>query len=275
MASVTLLTDRALVLMAGSDAESLLQGLITCNLDGLDVGAAAWGALLAPQGKILMDFLVTRREDGLLFDLDSSQRDAFIKKMTLYRLRSDVSINALEEAVGLSFASGEVGIRDPRSNKLGWRIYNNVPDRADISILEEQVVRHIDAVVPQGGIDFAYGDSFPHDINMDDLGGVDFAKGCYVGQEVVSRMKHRGIARKRTVRVEADGLLPQGGTAIVSSGKTIGTLGSVSGKRGLAMLRLDRVAEARAQDETIFAGDEKLEIVLPDYASFSLPPLEK
>lgn len=275
MSSIVILSNRALVLMSGNDAESLLQGLVTCNLENLEMDVASWGALLAPQGKIMMDFLVTRRKDGFLFDLDKSQSDAFIKKMMLYRLRSDVVIEALEEVVRLSFSPNEKGIKDPRSGKLGWRLYDNVSGPVDPALLEELTARHIDAGVPQGGIDFTYGNNFPHDINMDDLGGVDFAKGCYVGQEVVSRMKHRGSVRKRTVCVEGDAPLPQGGAVIVASGKTIGTLGSVAGNRGLAMLRLDRIAEACAQGDAILAGDIKLEITLPDYASFSLPLLER
>lgn len=273
--SVVILEDRALVRMSGADAESLLQGLITCNLDTLEACHAAWGALLTPQGKILMDFLVARHENAFLIDLDAGQRDAFVKKMTLYRLRSDVTIEPLDDAVALTFEDVEGAIRDPRADGLGWRFYGQAHGDPDEAVREIQTARHIDAVVPQGGIDFAYGDCFPHDINMDDLGGVDFAKGCYVGQEVVSRMKHRGTARKRTIRVVGSGPLPQGGASIVAAGKTIGSLGSVGGNRGLAMLRLDRVAEAKAQGEPILVDDVALEIELPDYASFSLPRVEE
>jgi folate-binding protein YgfZ len=124
--------------------------------------------------------------------------------------------------------------------------------------------------VPQGGFDFRYGDAFPHEADMDQLAGVDFDKGCYVGQEVVSRMEHRGTARNRVVPVTADGALP-GGVAVMAGEKQVGTMGSGAGGRGLAMLRLDRVADAAAAGQRLTAGGVTLSVHKPDWARWPEP----
>jgi len=125
--------------------------------------------------------------------------------------------------------------------------------------------------VPRGGFDFIYGDAFPHEADMDQFGGVDFAKGCYIGQEVVSRVEHRGIARTRIVPIAYDGFAPQAGTPVVAGDKTVGTLGSSAGGRGLAMLRLDRVADALAEYKPLSAGGVPLNIAKPAWARFAFP----
>ncbi len=264
------LTDRALVRLTGSECEGLLQRLITTNLDNLSLNQAGYGALLAPQGKILMDFLVIRQVDGFLFDLDKSQQEAFAKKMTLYRLRSDVQIDCLDDAVAVSFEEGEGAIADPRSTDLGWRHYGGSPD-ASAEGNEELNRRFVKAGVPRAGLDFAFGDAFPHDVNFDDLQAIDFAKGCYVGQEVVSRMKHRGTARKRLVQISTSQSLPVTGTAIMIGNKSIGSLGAVAGSQGLAILRLDHVASALKDQTPIWAGDIEVSVQLPSYATFQMP----
>lgn len=264
------LTDRALVRLTGSDCEGLLQRLITTNLDNLALDQAGYGALLTPQGKILMDFLVIRQEDGFLFDLDRSQQEAFAKKMILYRLRSDVGIEMLAAPVALSFEKREDAIADPRDARLGWRLYGAAHPQ-DVTDEAELNCRFVAAAIPRAGLDFPFGDAFPHDANFDDLGGIDFEKGCYVGQEVVSRMKHRGTARKRLVHVEAEGNMPEPGTAVTIEGKSIGTLGAVAGTQGLAILRLDHVADALKNGGQIMAGGHAVTVQLPDYASFALP----
>ena len=268
--SIIHLADRKLVRMTGTDTETLLQRLITTNLDAIAEGEAGYGALLTPQGKILFDFLVTRTVDGFLFDLAAGVVDDFIKKMTLYRLRSDIAIEALADQVGYSFDPQPGAIRDPRSEKLGWRLYGSGQGWETGTDAKAVDARFIQAAIPQGGKDFAFADVFPHDVNMDYLGGIDFTKGCYVGQEVVSRMQHRGSARKRLVRVSSDQALPDCGTEITVAGKTVGTLGQVQGKSGLALVRIDRVGEAVTEQQSIHAGDAVLQVFVPEYASFSL-----
>jgi folate-binding protein YgfZ len=124
--------------------------------------------------------------------------------------------------------------------------------------------------VPEGGKDYAFGDAFPHEALFDQLHGVDFAKGCFVGQEVVSRMEHRGTARKRVVPVEGAGPLPAPGTSIEAAGAAIGTLGSVAGRSGLALIRLDRAEDALARGESLAAGGVAIAIRRPDFARFTM-----
>jgi len=123
--------------------------------------------------------------------------------------------------------------------------------------------------VPRGGLDFAYGDAFPHEADMDQLGGVDFAKGCYIGQEVVSRIEHRGIARTRAVALRYDGATPENGAPITAGERQIGTMGSAARGRGIALIRLDRVAEA--EPSALAAGGIPIRLIKPDWARFSFP----
>jgi folate-binding protein YgfZ len=166
----------------------------------------------------------------------------------------------------------ELAFPDPRDAALGWRIL--VPQE-----LAPKAARLIDAElvdaaayemhrialgVPRGGLDFIYGDAFPHETNMDRLHGVDFDKGCYVGQEVVSRMQHRGTARTRTVRIVLDGPAPEAGTAIVAGDKPVGTMGSSSHGAGLALVRIDRVADALTAGIGLTSGGLALRLAEPE-----------
>jgi tRNA-modifying protein YgfZ len=125
--------------------------------------------------------------------------------------------------------------------------------------------------VPRGGLDFSYGDAFPHETDMDQLGGVDFAKGCYVGQEVVSRMEHRGTARTRAVPVVYDGYAPEAGAPVTAGERQIGHMGSTAGGRGVALLRLDRVADAMSRGDVLLGGGVPIRLVKPDWARFAFP----
>ena len=161
---------------------------------------------------------------------------------------------------------------DPRDAALGWRIL--APPElapkiagaigADLVDAADYEARRIATGVPRGGLDFIYGDAFPHETNMDRLHGVDFDKGCYVGQEVVSRMQHRGTARTRTVRVTLDGAPPEAGTAILAGDKPVGTMGSTSGQNGLALIRTDRVADALEAGLALSAGGLGIRLADPD-----------
>ena len=277
------LINRAVVKLAGSDAESLLQRLITNDLNDLNEGELRYGALLTPQGKVALDFLLSRHDGGFLFDLDRDILSPFIMKMGLYRMRSDVSIEEQKLDVGVVFdtvggtvlddgiASEGIAVRDTRSDLLGWRIYGVKGQWQTNQDLEGAYLeRHLAAFVPQAGLDFALGDVFPYDINMDYFGALDFEKGCYVGQEVVSRMHHRGTARKRLVRLEADDSLPMTGTAVLAGEKPVGVIGAVMNNKALAIVRLDRVAEAQAEGLALTADGILLRMTLPDYADFTV-----
>ena len=146
----------------------------------------------------------------------------------------------------------DLAFADPRNDALGWRILvpeelaQKVADLIGAELVDSAAyeAHRIALGVPRGGLDFMYGDAFPHETNMDRLHGVDFDKGCYVGQEVVSRMQHRGTARTRTVRVALEDFSPEPGTAILAGDKSVGTMGSTAGGHGLALVRIDRAADA-------------------------------
>src|SRR5258705_4467238 len=146
----------------------------------------------------------------------------------------------------------DLAFADPRNPTLGWRILapvelkQKVADLIGADLVDSSAyeAHRIASGVPRGGLDFMYGDAFPHETNMDRLHGVDFEKGCYVGQEVVSRMQHRGTARTRTVRIILEDFSPEPGMAILAGDKPVGTIGSTAGRNGLALIRIDRVADA-------------------------------
>ncbi len=169
-----------------------------------------------------------------------------------------------------------VAAPDPRLASLGWRIVMPVDQPAErhgfAPASEADYDAHRIALgIPEGGIDFAFGEAFPHDVDMDQLSGVDFGKGCFIGQEVVSRMQHRGTARRRTVMVKAAGELPARGSEISAGGKALGTLGSSAGSEGLAVVRLDRAREAIDAGVPIAAGAAELTLALPGWATFGWP----
>jgi folate-binding protein YgfZ len=166
----------------------------------------------------------------------------------------------------------DLAFADPRSEKLGWRIL--VPEElkqkvadligADLVDSEAYEAHRIASGAPRGGLDFMYGDAFPHETNMDRLNGVDFEKGCYVGQEVVSRMQHRGTARTRTVKIILDDFSPETGLPVMAGDKPVGTMGSTAGKLGLALIRTDRVSDALAAGVQLTAGGLPIRIAEPD-----------
>lgn len=277
------LPDRAAVRVAGADARNFLQGLITNDIGKAGDGAAIHAGLLTPQGKILFDFFVVPLGDAYLLECAKAETSELAKRLGFYRLRAGVEI-AEEPGLNVaavwggapSLAEGAIAYADPRLPDLGYRVL--LPDGAEISALGcatasegDYHARRIGLGVPEGGRDYVYGDSFPHEALFDQLGGVDFAKGCFVGQEVVSRMEHRGTVRKRVVPVEGNAPLPEPGTSIEAGGQPIGTLGSVSAQSGLALIRLDRAADAIEAGATLKAGGVTLKLRKADWARFAVP----
>jgi folate-binding protein YgfZ len=239
------LKDRGVARVAGPDAAGFLHGLVTNDIEGLALGGVRYAALLTPQGKILFDFLVFRLgPDEFRLDAPADKIADLVKRLGFYKLRAKVEIADVSQDFAV-VAGGQGAAADPRDPGLGGR---GIVARADVSedggARAAYEARRIGLGVPQGGLDFAYGDAFPHDANMDLVNGVDFAKGCYVGQEVVSRMKHRGGVRKRIVRVAFDGAAVAPGAAIVDGELPVGVMGGSIGVQGLALVRLDRVADA-------------------------------
>lgn len=245
------LEDRGVVDLEGSDARALLQRLVTSDVLGLRPGEARYAALLTPQGKVAVDFLIvdaTPAGGADLFRLDCPAALAaeLARKLSQYRLRAAVQIvdRSAETGVTAHWPDGP-GARDPRHPGLGTRAIG-ARGAADPAARLAYEGHRIALGIPDGGRDFAYGDAFPHDANLDRLGGVDFGKGCYVGQEVVSRVHHRGTARRRIVPVRFEGRSPAAGADVTVGEIVIGTMGTSLAGRGLAMVRTDRAAEAAA-----------------------------
>jgi tRNA-modifying protein YgfZ len=289
-----LLSDRGVVKVAGDEARSFLHGLISADMLELRPGGGRFGALLTPQGKIIADFIATEAAEkdggGFFLDVARERVKPLVDRLNLYKLRSHVMVEDLSDVLGVLAAwdgtgTTSVGLAypDPRLPALGVRLMLPPHRAGDAAaslgatlVGEEQYEAHRIALgIPRGGTDFGYGDAFPHEADMDQLGGVDFAKGCYVGQEVVSRMEHRGIARTRIVAVHYEGPAPQVGAAITAGGRAVGTMGAAAAGRGLALLRLDRTAEALSRGEELSAGDVKVRPIKPDWARFVFPDSTK
>jgi tRNA-modifying protein YgfZ len=277
------LPDRGVVKVSGSDARNFLNGLLTTDVTLLRPGLGRFGALLTPQGKITVDFLITEAPaghgGGFLIDCPRALAQALADRLGFYRLRAKVEIQNLSDSLGVLAAwDGEptprpdLAFADPRNPALGFRILvpgdfaQKAADLIGAELVDSSLydAHRVASGVPRGGLDFIYGDAFPHETNMDRLHGVDFDKGCYIGQEVVSRMQHRGSARTRTVRIALDGPAPETGAAVLAGGKPIGSMGSSAGGRGLALIRIDRAAEALAAGIPLTSGGLAIRLAEPD-----------
>src|SRR6202046_5049581 len=284
------LPDRGVIKVAGDGARGFLHGLFTADIEQLASGAARFSALLTPQGKIIADFFVTeapaRDGGGFFLDVPRALCAIMVAKLNTYKLRANVVVEDLSATLGVLAAwdgSGAIkqglSFSDPRLSALGLRV--RLPPHLVAAAAAEFGATLVDAAdyeahrialgVPQGGLDFSYGDAFPHETDMDQLGGVDFAKGCYVGQEVVSRMEHRGTARTRAVPVRYDGTAPAAGAAVTAGDRQVGTMGSAAAGHAGALLRLAGVAEAIAVGEPLVSGGVPIHLVKPDWAHFAFP----
>lgn len=256
------LVHRSIVSVTGADAETFLNGIVTVSATGLAAGELRYGALLTPQGKVIADMLLARDGDAILLDCATSVAPALIKRLTLMKLRAAI---AIEERPELGVTAFD-GWADPRSPQAPRRKIGPRGETGDASAYH--AIRIASGLAEQG-IDFGAEEVFPADINMDLLGGVDFRKGCFVGQEVVSRMKRRGTARRRTLKaIVADGAAAP--TPILANGFEIGMLTSVSGGAGLARVRIDRLADAQAKGETITANSAAITFDNPPWLAEEL-----
>jgi folate-binding protein YgfZ len=277
------LPDRGVVKVSGEAARDFLNGLVTTDVGLIQPGLGRFGALLTPQGKITADFLITEAPaghgGGFLIDCPRALAQGLADKLGFYKLRAKVVVENLSDSLGVLAAwDGEpapkpdLTFADPRGEKLGWRIL--IPaelapkaasligaDLVDSTVYE---AHRIACGAPRGGVDFMYGDAFPHETNMDRLHGVDFDKGCYVGQEVVSRMQHRGTARTRTVRLILEDSPPEAGVPVTAGDKPLGTMGSSAGGMGLALIRIDRAADALDAGTPLIAGGIAIRLADPD-----------
>jgi folate-binding protein YgfZ len=259
---LTALPDRAVIAITGQDARSFLQRVITQGPEGLREGEAQLSALLTPQGKILCEFIVfSDGEGGLLIDAPSSEVEGLIKRFTLYRLRAMAEITRRDDlTVAAALGEGEAELRtiaaalapDPRSSAMGVRAI--VPAGTPAPDETAYHAARIAASVPEFGADFGASEVFSTDVNHDRLGGIDYKKGCFVGQEVASRMHRKGGVRKRTVRLSFDEPAPAAGVEVAAGDTPIGAISSAVGETALALVRVDRLAKALEAGEAITAG---------------------
>jgi tRNA-modifying protein YgfZ len=284
-----LLPDRGVVKVAGDDARHFLNGLATNDIGKVAPGSPRFAALLTPQGKIIVDFIVaeapTEDGGGFLLDCPRALAPALAEKLNFYKLRAKVMVEDLSQVLGVMVVwdgtgNSEYGLcyADPRLPALGMRIM--LPPHlateaaadlgASLADADTYDAHRIALGVPRGGHDFSYGDTFPHEADMDQLAGVDFDKGCYVGQEVVSRVEHRASARNRVVPITFE-YAPIAGLPVQAGDKPVGIVGSSTKGRGLALLRLDRVADAHASGTPLTAGGIAIRVVKPAWATFPWP----
>jgi len=285
-----LLPDRGVVKVAGDDARRFLNGLVTNDMTKVAPDRPRFAALLTPQGKIIVDFIVAEApaEDGGGFFLDAPKAlsGTLVEKLNFYKLRAKVICEDLSEVLGVMAVwdgkgESEYGLSypDPRLPALGSRImlppHLAAEAAADLGATLAGAgayeAHRIALGIPRGGLDFIYADTFPHEADMDQLNGVDFEKGCYVGQEVVSRVEHRASARSRVVPVAYDEFAPSSGLPITAGDKQVGTLGSTARGHGLALVRLDRIGDALRAGTALEAGGITLRAVKPAWATFDWP----
>lgn len=282
----SLLPSRAALKIGGPDAHKFLQGLITNDIGKVKGEDAVHAGLLSPQGKVLFDFFLVAEGDIFLADVAREKADELLNRLSFYRLRAAVEIGRdPSRQVAACWGGkpakppGAIVYADPRLAALGYRVFlaqGSGPAELGCEAASERDYHafRIGQGVPEGGKDYAFGDAFPHEALFDQLNGVDFKKGCFIGQEVVSRMEHRGTARQRIVPVEGAGPLPAPGTSIEAAGAPIGTLGSVAGRSGLALIRLDRAEEALARGAKLAAGGVGIALRRPAFARFAVPASE-
>ena len=282
-----LLSDRGIIKVSGETARGFLNGLVTSDMGQVAPGSARYAALLTPQGKIIADFIVTEApaEDGGGFFLDCPRPllRTLLDRLNFYKLRAKIAIEDFSEGLGVMATWGGAGTTesglaypDPRLPALGLRVIlparlaGEVAKELGATLLDEAAydTHRVALGVPRGGLDFLYNDAFPHDADMDQLGGDDFKKGCYVGQEVVSRVEHRGSARTRVVPVRYEAHAPDAGTPVMLGEKSVGMMGSSADGKGLALLRLDRIDSA---DAPLSAGGIPIRLASADWIRFEMP----
>lgn len=242
--SALIAADRTVLRIGGSGARDFLQGLVSNDLARLDRGAV-YAALLTPQGKYLFDFFLVAEGADVLLDVKSDRAQALAQRLSMYRLRAPITIDLAGREVALGLGPAPEGAYpDPRDPRLGWRAYT--PDAAAFAAAlapldpERLTMLRVELGVPETGVELIPDESYILEMGFERLHGVDFRKGCYVGQEVTARMKHKTELRKGLVRVAVEGEAPPAGTEIAAHGKPAGALYTVQDGAGLAYLRFDR-----------------------------------
>jgi tRNA-modifying protein YgfZ len=266
-----LIDNRAFIGVSGADAQHFLHNLVTADIEGLPAGEWRPSSLLTAQGKVQFAFLIARAEAGYQIDCDTRDAADLHKRLKFYRLRAKVDLSeplAGSAEVVWDEAPPAGASRDSRFGSFPvWRSQAEPSRKGGTQNWDALRIQH---GVAEPHTDYTYNDVFPHDINLDQIGGVSFKKGCYVGQEVVSRMQHRGTARRRLMIAESETVLVYG-AEVVASGKPAGSIGTVSGASGLAMVRLDRVKDALDSGLAVTAGGSAIKLSFPTGVSYGWP----
>lgn len=263
------LSTRSVVRFSGEGAEKLLNDTVTGRIDKNAVGEGRWFALLSPQGKILVDGLVTFAEDSFWADIEAGTVAEFIKRMKMYRMRAKVEIDDVSAQYRVDWNAtpdawpGGIIYRDLRQPGLGYRRISSWSEPVPTGDPSAYERARAAAAIAELGPDFGANETFAHDVGMDILGGIDFSKGCYIGQEVVSRMKHRGTARRRPVIVSGVDAPP--GTTVIAGPREAGTIGQVVDGQAVAILRLDRITDPAA----VTVDGRPVTLTLPVWATYA------
>ena len=254
------LQSRTLLVVTGEDATRFLQGVVTQDVASQQIGEARFASLLTPQGKILFDFFLLKRADGFLLDCTATAAADLKKRLTMYKLRAQVTIDEAPGEIHATWGGDDAGrgVADPRG--VGRRIYYDAV--APTATEDDYNVYRINQGFPEFGRDFGSDERFLLDVNFDALNAVSYAKGCFVGQEVTSRMKRKGEIRKRTVIISAEDALHKG-ASVVCGDATLGEVTSATGATGLALIRLDRWRQL--DEDRVIVNGALARLTLPDY----------
>ncbi|MCF6305025.1 MAG: folate-binding protein [Rhodobacteraceae bacterium] len=234
---------RQVLRISGGDRVKFLQDLVTNDLAGLSDGAI-YAALLSPQGKYLFDFFLIDSGDFILLDVAADRAAALTQRLTMYRLRADVQVEMADEKVWRGLGAFPDGaLADPRDASMGWRFYGlTAPDFAPFDPAEFKALR-VEHIIPESGAELVADETYILEAGFERLNGVDFRKGCYVGQEITARMKHKTELKKGLVKVSVTGDAPPVGSEITADGKPVGTLFTVDNGMGLAYVRFQRAKD--------------------------------
>ena len=264
---IAYLEDRAVIAITGPEARPFLQGLVTNDVEKLESGIGLYAALLTPQGKIQFDFFLVEGDGAILIDCSATSREALVKRLSLYKLRSKVVIEIRDQLAVLAlwhgaFARQAISYPDPRLSELGQRAIIAKGEMPTDHLSSKEYHQHRLALGVPESADFGSDRMFALDADLDELHAIDFDKGCYVGQELTARMKHRGTARKRLLPIEFS---PAGTrkTSVTMEGKEIGEITSDYGSRGFAQIRLDRLSDGGAA--VPHAGEQAVKLIKPSW----------